>query len=114
MDVSVLSQRVIYEVDLWIDAGIADEYRAWLTTHVRELHALPGFLDARIFDVLEPTPADSEIALCVQYTLHDRTALDEYIRLHAPRLRGEGIARFGERFRAQRRVLADAAGNPPE
>ncbi len=110
---SVLSKHVVYEVDLWIDAAIADDYRAWLATHVRELLALPGFLDARILDVLEPTATDSEIALCVQYTLHDRAALDDYLRLHAPRMREQGVARFGGRFRAQRRVLADAAGNLP-
>ena len=110
---SVLSLPVVYEVDLWVDAAIADEYRAWLPTHVLELLALPGFLDARIFDVLEPVASDNEIALCVQYTLRDRAALDEYLRLHASRLRAEGIARFGGRFRAQRRVLA-GTGNPPE
>ncbi len=102
---STLSESVIYEVNLWIDAAIADDYRAWLVTHVRELLALPGFIDARLFEVLEPA-ADAELALCVQYTLRDRAALDDYLRLHAPRLREAGIARFGARFRAQRRVLA--------
>ena len=100
--------NVVYEVNLWVDAAIADDYRAWLTTHMRELLALPGFVDARLFEVLEEVlePAvDAELALCVQYTLRDRAALDDYLRLHAPRLREAGIARFGARFRAQRRVL---------
>ncbi len=109
MDVSKLCRHVIYEVDLWIDAAIADEYRGWLPTHVDEMLALPGFVNARIFEVLEPAPAIGENVLCVQYTLRDRAALDDYLRLHAPRLRGEGIARFGDGFRAQRRVLADVA-----
>ncbi|MEO6137624.1 MAG: DUF4286 family protein [Luteimonas sp.] len=101
--------NVIYEVDLWIDTVIADDYRSWLAIHVGEMLALPGFVEARIFDVLEPAPPPGEIALCVHYTLHDHAALDEYLRLHARRLREEGVARFGSRFRAQRRVLADVA-----
>ena len=35
----------------------------------------------------------------------DQDALDEYLRDHAPRLRGDAMARFGGRFEAQRRVL---------
>ncbi len=109
MDVSKLCRHVIYEVNLWIDTVIADDYRSWLAIHVGEMLALPGFVEARIFDVLEPAPTPGEIALCVHYTLHDHAALDEYLRLHAPRLREESVSRFGSRFRAQRRVLADVA-----
>lgn len=93
---------------------IADEYRAWLAIHVGQMLALPGFVEARIFDVVDPPPAHGEIALCVHYTLHDRAALDDYLRLHAPRLREEGVARFGRHFRAQRRVLADATVHQPD
>ena len=71
--------------------------------HVAEILALPGFTGARILEVLEPAPPSRRIALCVQYTLADAAALDGYLREHAPRLRAEGVARFGDRFRAQRR-----------
>jgi hypothetical protein len=43
--------------------------------------------------------------LCVQYTLVDASALDAYLREHAPRLRADGVARFGDGFRAHRRIL---------
>lgn len=99
---------IVYEVNLSVDAVIADEYRAWLDGHVREIIALPGFVEARIFRVLEPAPAAGEVALCVQYTLRDRQALDDYLQQHAPRVRGAGIARFGQRVRAQRRVLGSS------
>ena len=98
---------IVYEVNLEIDAGIAAEYRDWLDAHVAEILALPGFTGARIFDVLEPAPPSRRIALCVQYTLADATALDVYLREHAPRLRAEGVARFGDSFRAQRRILRE-------
>lgn len=104
---AALSSGVIYEVNLSIDAAIASEYRTWLDGHVHEILALPGFVEARILEVLEPGPGAGEVALCVQYTLRDRAALDTYLHDHAPRLRSEGIARFGDRFRAQRRVLGE-------
>ena len=97
---------VVYEVMLEIDVGIAADYRDWLDTHVAQILALPGFTGARIFEVLEPAPPCGTVALCVQYALRDRTAFDAYLRDHAARMRSEGIARFGDRFRASRRVLA--------
>ena len=40
--------EVIYEVDLDVEAAIADDYRAWLQAHMREILALPGFLGATL------------------------------------------------------------------
>ena len=100
---------IVYEVNLEIDAGIAAEYRRWLDAHVAEILALPGFTGARILELLEPAAPAMRIALCVQYTLADAAALDNYLREHAPRLRAEGLTRFGDGFRAHRRILRDAA-----
>jgi hypothetical protein len=97
--------RVVYEVNLDLDASIADDYRAWLEAHIREILGLPGFTGARLAQVDDPAPPSGRVALCVQYTLRDAAALDEYLREHAPRLRAEGQARFGGRFNAQRRVM---------
>ena len=97
---------VIYEVNIEVDAAAHDDYRLWLRAHIDEILALPGFTGAKVFDVLEPPPAAGRIGLCVQYALRDQTALDDYLRDHAPRLRADGMAKFGGRFQAQRRVLA--------
>lgn len=99
--------EVVYEVNIGLDAAIEHDYRAWLDAHVQEILALPGFTGARILDVIEPRPDAGRIALCVQYALRDAAALDAYLRDHAPRLRADGVARFGDRFRARRRVLRD-------
>ena len=48
---------VVYEVNNDLDAGIEAEYRDWLRHHVAEILALPGFIDARVFDVIDPPPA---------------------------------------------------------
>jgi len=97
--------EVVYEVNLDLDAGIEADYRAWLRGHVTEILALPGFIEAQVFDVLDPAPATGRIALCVQYRLRDEAALQDYFDQHAGRLRGDGVARFGGRFNASRRVL---------
>lgn len=97
---------VLYEVNLDIDAGIAGAYRVWLVPHIAELLTLPGFLDATCYEVVDPPAAAGRLSLCVQYRLRDRAALDAYLRDHAPRMRADGLARFGDRFRATRRVLA--------
>lgn len=95
----------VYEVNVEHDAGIADAYRAWLDAHVREILALPGFTGASVMEVVDPAPAPGSVALCVRCRLRDAAALEAYLRDHAPRLRADGVARFGDRFRAWRRIL---------
>ncbi|GAB2503819.1 DUF4286 family protein [Lysobacter humi (ex Lee et al. 2017)] len=95
----------VYEVDIEIDAAIEADYLAWLRPHIAEIVALPGFTGATLHAVLEPAPASACRRYCVQYRLVDAAALEAYLRDHAPRLRADGIARFGERMRATRRVM---------
>lgn len=102
---------VIYEVNLQVDAGIAQDYQAWLEAHVDDLLALPGFVGATLFAVQEPLEP-GRVGWCVQYRLRDMAALDAYLREHAPRMRDLGVARFGGRFTATRRVLL-AGDSPP-
>ena len=94
-----------YEVTLHVDAAIADAYLAWLQGHVAQMKALPGFTGGRAWRVLEPAPAAGEVVFCCLYELRDADALEDYLREHAPRMRADGIHRFGDRFRASRRVL---------
>lgn len=96
---------LVYEVNVEADPEIAGDYRTWLDGHVTSMLALPGFEAAVVFDVLEPAPAHGASAWCVHYTLRDAAALEAYLAEHAPRMRAEGVARFGDRFRASRRVL---------
>lgn len=96
---------LIYEVQLHVDVDIAQAYRAWLQTHVQDMLAVPGFVSAQLFEVLEPAPAQDQVVLCVHYRVHGMAALQDYFEHRAPRMRAEGIERFGDGFRASRRVL---------
>ncbi|WP_181444221.1 DUF4286 family protein [Pseudoxanthomonas sp. z9] len=100
---------IIYEVDLAIDVDIAEAHARWLDAHVREMLGFAGFLEAEILDRRDPPAESGWVARCVRYRLADHASLDAYLRDHAPRMRAEGIARFGEQVRASRRILAVAA-----
>lgn len=95
---------VVYEVNLDVDAAIAADYRGWLDAHVQDMLALPGFVSAQVFEVAEPVEA-GRAGYCVHYRLRDAAVLDAYLREHAARMRADGAARYGDRFRASRRVM---------
>lgn len=101
---SAVAGPVVYEVNLDVESAIADEYRTWLQAHVADMLALPGFVSAELLEVIEPV-TDSRAAFCVHYRLRDAAALEAYLHEHAARMRAEGVARFGDRFRAGRRIL---------
>lgn len=97
---------VIYEVNLTIEASVAGEYRHWLKNHIQEILRLDGFLSADWFDVgaLREEPANAK-HWTIQYRLKDQISLDNYFNNHAPRLRQDGLDRFGSKFQASRRVM---------
>lgn len=64
---------------------------------------IEGFRSAEILD--DASAPEGRIRRIVQYRLSDRAALDEYLAVHAPRMRAQGAARFGDRYTAVRRVL---------
>ena len=84
-----MSSLICYEVNLEIDAAIEAEYRTWLRTHINEMLALPGFVSAQCFDILDPAPVPGRIALCVQYGVRD-AQIWHYVALRAPQI----VARF--------------------
>lgn len=96
---------IVYEVNLDIAAEAFAAYRAWLDEHVREMLALPGFVSAEILECREPTPAPEHHHLVVTYRLADEKALERYLREDAPRMRADGMVRFGGKFTATRRIL---------
>ena len=100
---------VIYEVNLAIDPVIAEDFARWLVPHIEEILALPGFETARCYTRDSPYEDDIEAPARVRWTVHyhlsHQAALDDYLREHATRLRGDGLRHFEGRFEATRRVL---------
>ena len=100
---------IVYEVNLAVREDAYADYRAWLTIHVEEMLALPGFVGAEILEQREPAAAQGTRALTVHYRLVDEAALTHYLAEHAPRMREAGVRRFGDAFTATRRVLTGGA-----
>ena len=100
-----------YEVNLEVDVEVAGAFVEWLACHVADMLALPGFLGAEAFEV--ELPPGARRAYCVVYRLADRAALQRYLIEQAPRMRAEGMRRFGGRFSATRRVLAELPFSAP-
>jgi quinol monooxygenase YgiN len=94
---------VVYEVNLHVDADVAGAYRDWLGGHVRAILEIEGFVGATLYE--QEAAPDGRRHFTVHYRLRDRPSLDAYLRDHAARMREEGLARFGSRFSADRRVL---------
>ena len=99
---------VIYEVTLYIDAGIEDEYDEWLDEHIAEMHELPGFVGTEKFHLEMDEKPPKRIGRVVHYRLESREAYDDYLKNHADRMRDQGQKRFAGRFSAARRILIPA------
>lgn len=96
---------IVYEVNVSVREDTYADYRAWLAVHVDEMLALPGFVAAEILEQREPAPADGTRGVTVHYRLIDEVALERYLAEHAPRMREDGVRRFGNAFTATRRVF---------
>lgn len=93
---------IIYEVRIHLEPAIAAAYRSWLDQHVHQILSIPGFNCA---ELLQEEADVGAPVLVVRYHLDSRQALSTYLRDHAPALRADATARFGDRFKATRRVL---------
>ncbi len=55
MNAAHAEATIVYEVNVEVETEIAAAYRAWLHDHIAEILALPGFVDASAFEVLDPS-----------------------------------------------------------
>ena len=99
------NETVLYEVNLEADAAIEGPFDTWLRDHIADVLQFDGFLSAEILDDESVSPP-GRVRRIVQYRLRDRAALEEYLREHAPRMRTQGVEKFGDRYTSERRVLA--------
>ena len=98
------NETVLYEVNLDAEAGIEGPFDTWLRDHIADVLQFDGFLSAEI--LADSAAPDGRIRRIVQYRLRNQADLDAYLRDHAPRMRAQGVEKFGDRFHAERRMLA--------
>jgi hypothetical protein len=92
---------VIYEVNLSICDEIYTEYYAWLLGHIKQILKFDGFKRADVGRV----DGTKDVRVC--YWVDSLENLNNYLALHAVKMRQEAIERFGDQFTATRRVVVD-------
>ncbi len=90
-----MTTRVLYAVTATLpDGTTADEYVAWLEDgHVDAVIA--GGAHSAMIVRLDPDATDDQVRVETHYFFASRAALEGYFMRHAPRLRAEGLKRFG-------------------
>ena len=100
----------IYNVTVNIEPHVQEQWLSWMhNTHIPEMLATGKFLNARVCRVLVEEETGG-ITYAVQYTAHNRDALDRYYREDAPRLRQQTLDRFSESlvaFRTELEIISE-------
>ncbi|NDC79262.1 MAG: DUF4286 family protein [Chitinophagia bacterium] len=86
----------IYNVTSRVEAGLSDEWLAWMRVeHIPRVLATGLFTHHRILRLLDTEDADGQ-TFAVQYFTTTREGYEKYLAEHAPALRGEVTERWGE------------------
>ena len=94
---------ILDEVTVDVQPAIASEYYQWLLEHIDEMERFPGFDTAKLYTDKSADPAI--VRWVIVYPVSTEADLESYFRVHAPRMREDGISRFGDQFTASRRIL---------
>ena len=97
----------VYEVNLEVKAHRTQEFHAWLTPHIEEMLTFRGFIAATWY-VRNPQDEGLQTAgtlWTIHYTLSGPEDFQNYLDTHASRMRADGMALFGDEFKASRRLL---------
>ena len=101
---------LIYNVTNKVDPAIAQEWLDWMkTSHVPDVMRTGLFSNYRICR-LDQVEEDAEPTFVIQYHCESREKLALYLEQHAPALREEVIAKYGNRFVAFRTIMEVVQG----
>lgn len=93
----------IYEVTVEVEAALEQQYWLWLKRHTSDIVNEAGFESAQIFSLDSGKPGI--VSWVTHYHAAGPAAIEHYIEHLAPKYRADGVQRFGERVRVQRRIL---------
>ena len=96
---------IIYEVNVNLEPLIYQEYCEWLKQHVKIMMKHRGFVKY----ILARNIQDNQIT--IWYHITDMQALNTYLDQHSKVMRDEGIKKFGDKFKASRRILETLDSN---
>ena len=95
---------VLYEVNLVVQKHLDGDYRPWLRAHVKEMLDFQGFERASLW-LETDSEQDDALRYTVHYEISSKADLETYFTEHAERMRGDGLNKFPEGVRAERRIF---------
>lgn len=99
----------IYNVTINVDESISQEWLNWIKPHIQEVLKTGRFISAKLTQVLVEEEMGG-VTYSVQYTAASRAHLDAYYEIDAPKLRNDGLAKFGDKmlaFRTELKVIEE-------
>jgi hypothetical protein len=98
---------IVYNVTCSVDREIAEEWILWMKDeHIPQLLNTGLFYEYKILKVLShDDPAT--LSFAVQYHSKSMSDVDEYLKKHASRFRGDVQSRYGEKVVAYRTLLEE-------
>ncbi len=95
---------IIYNVTINIENDVREEWLQWMKeSHIPDVMQTGYFLEHKICKVL--VDEEQGTTYSIQYTSKNMEDLQEYQRLHAPRLQKEHTDKFPNKFVAFRTLL---------
>jgi hypothetical protein len=99
---------VIYEVNLTVNNEIFEDYYQWLIKHVEEMFQFRGFKKAEIAKEKKLNQeSEDKTKLTVRYSIDNEADLNDYLQNFATTMREAAIKKFGDKFRAERRIFTE-------
>lgn len=96
---------IVYEVNQEMESTVFEDFKKWFVgTHVPEMLAIEGFIEARIF--VDENTADNKRRTTCWYQLESQSSYDRYIENEAEEMRRRLSETFGDRVQLNRRVLS--------
>ena len=92
----------VYEVNLEVQASVAETFRTWLPKHIQHVTEVGEFVGSDWWQ--RESPQGGASLWTVRYYTKDRDVLDRYLQNKAPQLREEALKLFGDQFKAERRI----------
>jgi len=95
---------IIYNVTININESVHNKWLTWIKEHIPQVLATGYFKEAKLTKVLIEEDMGG-VTYSIQYRAHSREALDSYYKLHAEKLRQDGLQRFADKMLAFRTEL---------
>jgi len=97
---------IIYNVTINVSDAIHDAWMAWmLGGHLAEVMATGCFTEYKMLHLLTEAPDAEGTTYAVQYFAPDMESYERYHDEFAPKLKADGVNRFGDEFTAFRTLL---------